>query len=117
MSGSIFDTLNAQNPGTNSGLMGLLGAAGGFAQGAMPTPYRGGVPFGATLGMAAQGMGNGYGTALRNQNTAAQTQGQQISNIGAASQLPLTLARPARARAAVSGAAGRSQASPIGAVS
>lgn len=40
---------------TNPLAMGLLGLAQGFGQAAMPTPYKGGTPLGAMLGMAAGG--------------------------------------------------------------
>lgn len=91
MSGSIFDAMGSA--GTNPGLMALIGAAGGFGQAAMPQPFRGGTPFGAALGMAAQGMGQGAGNAYQNQLRQAQAQGQQLQNTATQSQLPLMLAR------------------------
>lgn len=91
--GSIFDLIGQPQPGLDPTTMGLLGAAGGFANAAMPQPYKGGTPWGAVLGQGAAGLGAGYGQALRNAQTQAQTTGQQISNVGAASGLPLTVAR------------------------
>jgi hypothetical protein len=79
--------------GTNPGIMALLGMAGGFGQAAMPTPYKGGVPFGAAIGLAAQGAGNGVQQAYRSQLAQAGAQGQQIANIGNASALPVQVAQ------------------------
>lgn len=90
MSG-IFDAINGL--GTDPNMMGLIGAAGGFAQAAMPQPYRGGTPFGAVLGMGAQGLGQGYGAAIKNRLENVQAQGGQLANAAAASALPMTLAR------------------------
>lgn len=78
MSGSIFDALAQM--GTNPGLMALTGAGGGLAQAAMPTPYRGGVPFGAALGMAAQGMGQGANNAYAAQKTQAEAESAKLQN-------------------------------------
>lgn len=87
----FFDQLG--NIGTNPGLMSLIGAAGGFGRAAMPTPYRGGVPFGAALASAAQGMGAGAGEAYKAQQQQAGALGQQITNVSNLSALPVTVAQ------------------------
>jgi hypothetical protein len=91
MSGSIFD--NFGDVGTNPGLMSLLGLAGGFGQAAMPQPYKGGVPFGAALGMAAQGLGQGARQAYQAQQEQQQALAGRLANTAAASALPLTVAK------------------------
>ena len=91
MSGTLLGQLDPNAIGLNPGMMGLLGAAGGFAQAAMPQPYKGGTPWGAALGMGAQGMGQGAQGAYGAQLNAARAQGQQIENQANASALPLTL--------------------------
>ena len=93
MSGTLLGQLDPNAIGLNPGMMGLLGAAGGFAQAAMPQPYKGGTPWGAALGMGAQGMGQGAQGAYGAQLNAARAQGQQIENQANASALPLTLAK------------------------
>ena len=91
MSGSLWDANNGG--GIAPGVWGLLGLAGGFGQAAMPQPYRGGVPFGAALGMGAQGFGQGLQNAYKTQLEQQQARGAQLSNTAAASALPLTLAK------------------------
>ena len=108
MSGSIFSQLGLPDPtqqgqsqaypylgspATDPNLQGLIGLAGGFARAAMPQPYKGGTPFGAALGMAAQGMGEGQQAANRAQYIKQQGIGSEIQNIGGASALPMEVAR------------------------
>lgn len=60
--------------------MGLLGLAQGFGQAALPTPYKGGTPLGAMIGMAAGGMGQGVRQAQQYAAGQQQLQAAQISN-------------------------------------
>lgn len=89
----IQDNLNDPRyaPGVNPFQAGLAGIASGFGQAAMPSRMP--VPFGAALGMAAGGMQAGLSNANRQMGEYQQAQGQGIQNIGAASQLPLMLAK------------------------
>lgn len=89
--GGFFDTLGTAL--SNPAFQGLLGLTAGFGQAAMPQPYKGGTPWGATLGMGAQGLGQGLQNAYKMKLEQNQAQGLDISNKAAASQLPLTLAK------------------------
>lgn len=68
----------------------LMGAASGFGQAAMPTPYR--MPFGAVLGMGMQGMQTGMQNAYRSQQEQAQAQMSQLQAAGQMAQMPGTMA-------------------------
>ena len=83
----------ANGGGIAPGVWGLLGMASGFGQAAMPQPYKGGVPFGAALGMGLGGFGQGVQNAYKTQLEQQQARGAQLANVVAASALPLTLAR------------------------
>jgi len=83
----------ANGGGIAPGVWGLLGMASGFGQAAMPQPYKGGVPFGAALGMGLGGFGQGVRNAYKTQLEQQQARGAQLANTVAASALPLTLAR------------------------
>lgn len=74
----------------NPGVQALAGAAGGFAQAAMPSRLP--VPTGAALGMGAAGALQGVQNAARGQLAQQQIQAAQMQNQATASGLPATLA-------------------------
>src|SRR5208282_5507228 len=85
---SIWDNVfgGANNSSTDPGMMALAGLSRGFAQAAMPQPFK--VPFGAALGMAGSDATLGQQQALTNQKTQQEVTGAKLANAFTAATLP-----------------------------
>jgi hypothetical protein len=67
----------------------LANAGAAFGQGAMPVPFKGGIPFGATLGQAGAAFMGGAQNAYANQIAQAQARQQQMATQLMQMQMPM----------------------------